>query len=466
MELIKYTLSLCPECLQIIKAKIINIDGVITMEKECHLHGVFRSKHIWDSEQVYRRMAGLPNRIPKAANGLVLNLNTNCNINCSFCYIRANEVENRVLKIEQIKKILSDFQGDLIYLSGGEPTVSENLISTIKWIKKKGYKVGLFTNGKKLCDKSYVITLKKAGINFVILQFDSLNDKNYEFIRGEPLLRLKLQAIENLRSCKIPIYLFVMLIGEKNISEIGNLINFVLQKRDYVKIINFNPVWEIGRLASHKEITTSMILHSIELQTGITTYDFLDSTEFSYYLFDVLRKLSGKNLNLQPLCELRCYVIFEGNKIVPLSRFIDVKKINIILKEITKTGISKTETLKSCIAYLPSFSKLLWKSFLSNRHFRNLLKLFIKNILGNFFRISLLQLSPFASIIIGTFQTAQNLDFDTIKTCNLYSDYPNDKYTFSACVRQILIDKMYKKDNLDLDIDKLVDSYKKCLYLI
>lgn len=75
-----------------------------------------------------------------------------CNFNCGFCHNKdlvynSDEMmhQNIVLKhLEKRKKIL-----DGVVISGGEPTLQQNLKPFIREIKSLGYKVKLDTNGYK-----------------------------------------------------------------------------------------------------------------------------------------------------------------------------------------------------------------------------------------------------------------------------------------------------------------------------
>ena len=53
---------------------------------------------------------------------------------------------------------------------------------------------------------------------------------------------------------------------------------------------------------------------------------------------------------------------------------------------------------------------------------------------------------PLKTIIIGTFPTSKNIDFNFTKTCNLYSDYPKEDRISPACLRQII---MNNKKNIN-----------------
>jgi len=399
-------------------------------------------------------MSRLIRRQTFQANGLVLNIVNECNLHCPFCYSRANERAQAPLTIEQIERILGLHRGKIVYLSGGEPTVHPALFSIAAFIKRKGFRVGLFTNGKNLSRKEYVVALKKSGVDFVILQFDTLDDADYKVLRGEPLLGLKIAAVNNLKESGIPLYLFVMLTGEAGMAQIGSLIDFV-KSNTHIKIINFNPVWEIGRLGTFSSLPTSEIVHRICSQTGLTLGDFLEGTEFSFLLSEILRKLGFVRTNIQPLCELRCYILFSKGKAVPLTEILDLTSLNVIFEKAAAAGNRVV-----CAVRLLPLLFLCIRQFFQNKYARSAFFLLLRNYLARAFGASFLGVSPFVSIIVGTFQTAEQLDFNTLRTCNLYSDYPSGEYIFSACIRQILLER---PGNRLADTEKLVQSYRACL---
>ncbi len=460
MVTLKNTLSVCPVCLKVISAKTIE-QGDVFIEKKCAEHGDFRHKHIWDKKDIYTRLTGF-RKLPTLQNpGLVINLTTDCNMSCPFCFAHANETEARELTPKEIDSFLSDYEGSLVYISGGEPTTSTHLLSLIKRLKSRKYTVGLFTNGKKLQDYSYVSALKKAGVDFIILQFDSLKDRTYEFLRGEPMAEVKTKVIENMSKHKIPVYLFVMLTKEKNFCEISDLIHLT-RRYSFARIINFNPVWETGRRPPHNPVTSSEILREISAQTGIETEDFLSCTEFAYLFHYLLSRISKKITHImQPLCELRCYVLWDNPRPIPLSKILNIRKINRLLNSVA--GLQNRKPGTYLLRYY-SLSLLLAEfsaSFCGNRNFRKLALSFIKMMLLKKTGISFLKDTPLTSIIIGTFQTAENLDFDMLNSCNLYSDFiPESAQTYSACVRQIIFNHTLSGNSLSGETDKLLIRYK------
>ena len=101
-----------------------------------------------------------------------------CNMRCKYCHnAEFLEQNHNFLKEEDVFSLLKKRVGlfDGVVLSGGECTLSTDLVSFIDNIKKLGFKVKIDTNGlnfdvvKKLVSEKYV--------DFVALDFKALFDK-------------------------------------------------------------------------------------------------------------------------------------------------------------------------------------------------------------------------------------------------------------------------------------------------
>jgi len=441
MRFINATKSLCPKCLKVIDARVIEKDNKVYINKVCHDHGHFETVHPWADQFYYKVMEGLfKNHLPKAQpDGLVINLTSECNQNCPFCFARANEYGMKGPSLDEIREKISGFSGSIIYLSGGEPTLRSDLFDIIREVKRLGYKAALFSNGKKLRDIEFVNKLKESGIDLVILQFDTFNEHQCEMLRGERLVATKLKAIENLKQTRIPIYLFVMLLKGVNTDQIEKLIRFTAQNSRFIKILNFNPVWEMGRVGEHEPMNMSDIFVEVEKKSGLGAKNFIDGTVFSYYIFTIYKKLTGKGGNKHPWCEMRCYIISDMGKLTVLGQLINIKMFNVYLKRINDRLDEDPNFNKlRLLVYLP-YHFLIWE-FLTRKKFRQLIFHIVKCFLNSLFgerKPILMQLNMF-SIIIGTFHTASNIDLNLVDTCNLYSDFPNGEHQ-SSCLRQIAV---------------------------
>ena len=119
-----------------------------------------------------------------------------CNFNCDYCYNR-DLVESKAPEIDQdeIFSYLEERKNmlDGVVISGGEPTIWDDLIPFIKKIREYGFKVKLDTNGyrpevlKEIIDKKlvdYIAMDIKAIFNeyFKVIKKDIDTDKLLESI--------------------------------------------------------------------------------------------------------------------------------------------------------------------------------------------------------------------------------------------------------------------------------------------
>jgi len=77
-------------------------------------------------------------------------VNTECNANCPFCYVRNKETSS--LDIDKLKHFIEVVNPLSIDISGGEPTLWPHTTELINWCVDRDIKVGLITNGIKLND--------------------------------------------------------------------------------------------------------------------------------------------------------------------------------------------------------------------------------------------------------------------------------------------------------------------------
>jgi len=443
------TKSLCPACLQVIGAQVLNRDGEMRLYKSCAAHGEFECAHPWSDPRVYQHMKELfgGRQLKAAPDGLVINLNSRCNQNCPYCFARANEFETKEPSVEDIRRKVSGFRGSLVYLSGGEPTLRPDLFDIIRCVKTAGYKVVLFTNGKKLAEPSYAMKLAECGVDLVVLQFDALDERQSEILRGEKLVATKLRAVAHLRLARIPVYLFVMLVKGVNVDQVGPLLAFAARNSDIVKVINFNPVWNMGRIGRHDPLGAGEICMAIEAASAISLDDFLQGTATAYHLSTIRRQLTGKGGNKHPWCEIRCYALAEKGALRPLSHLLDAKALNSRLQRIVRY-LDGPSRLKGAgwLLRVPYF--FIIKALLASRPLRASVLRAGQGLIASFCgrRRTLLLDNNVLSVIVGTFHDAHNVDLHLLDTCNLYSDAPEGE-PVSACLRQIrVMDALNKAD--------------------
>ncbi|MFC1704787.1 radical SAM protein, partial [Nanoarchaeota archaeon] len=118
----------------------------------------------------------------KKIKNVILELNSSCNNNCLYCYIPQEHKRTRKetpssffegkLKEYRKKGVLS------VDFTGGEPTLYKNLENLVKFARKIGYKKRtLVSNGRLLSYKKFLERLIDAGVNRIVIPFDSHDPK-------------------------------------------------------------------------------------------------------------------------------------------------------------------------------------------------------------------------------------------------------------------------------------------------
>ena len=437
-QFIKKIKCLCPQCLEIVDAEVVEEDGKIWLNKHCNKDGTFKSLHLLSNPSIYHTLAQLHRNRNASPEGLLIYLTRKCNQYCPYCFVNANEEVGEEPSTEEIVARAKSFSGGIIYLFGGEPTLREDLFEIIKKIKENRFKVVLFTNGKKLVNPDYVKGLKKAGLDVVILQFDSLSDSDYIKIRGEELLESKTRAVNNLRKHALCLMLYVNVVEGINSGRIIELFDFALQN-DNVKILFFNPLWNIGRQASKEELNSAGMLNMVCRELKIGEEYFIDCTRFSTYVFEILRKMKFRKGIKEPPCSVSCYLIRRGRGYLPLDSFVDLKKLNSYLESLEQRVNFRKNILSNIIRLVFCRDLYLFLSGIVLN--RKILKVFLDNFLYNLkhpksFQSLYFMFFNILSIMVGQFPDKHNLDLSLIKTCNMHTALDN-KRSLPTCLYEI-----------------------------
>ncbi len=289
-RVIRHTYSLCPVCLRQLPAEQVQDEhGEITLQKTCPQHGFF-SAPIWRNQLDIDKWRGNLPELEQAppcptACGLcgehrqgtccvVLEVTGRCNLLCPFCFAAGGGGSDVAFAelLDAMQKIAEPGQM-LLQLSGGEPTLRDDLPQIIAAAKSAGIRyIQLNSNGIRLAESpAYVHALAEAGLSFVFLQFDGLQDSIYQQLRGKPLLERKLQAIKNCAAEQIGVTLVPTLVPGVNVDAIGSMLQFAFANSPAIRGVHFQPVSYFGRIPQPPQdedrLTLDSLLVEIERQT-------------------------------------------------------------------------------------------------------------------------------------------------------------------------------------------------------
>jgi tetraether lipid synthase len=361
----KTTQSLCPECGQLIEARIFEHAGKVVMEKRCAEHGEFRDT-IYSDAKLYLKMEewtfgdnrGLENppvtnatRCPEdcglcnlhtSHTGLAnVDLTNRCNLTCPVCFANAN-VAGYVYEpdFETVRKMLQALRdekpvaGRIVQFSGGEPTIYPRFLDVLRLAREMGFShLQAATNGIKFTDLEFAEQCKEAGLHTLYLQFDGVCDDIYRRTRGERLWEQKLKCIENVKRAGLKIVFVPTIVKGLNDHQIGDIVRLALEYIECTSGISFQPVAFTGRIARHelesKRFTLSDFAHAVQQQTGIADpyrdwFPLSCVTPFSK-LISALRGEETTTLSCHPHCSLGTYLFVDQNrKATPVTQFVDV----------------------------------------------------------------------------------------------------------------------------------------------
>lgn len=296
------TNTLCPVCMKTIKAEKIAEDDVVYIVKTCPEHGSWKVK-IWNGVEQYKYLyefAAVPKTPEKFAVpqikdcphdcGLcnqhmqhsclnVVEVTNHCNLNCPICFATANgcgyDYHPDMETIRGMFKTVVDYVKSprCIQLSGGEPTVRDDLPEIVRMAKEMGIEhVEVNTNAVRIAkDIEYLRALKEAGVDDFYMQFDGTKDDIYLQTRGKSLFELKEQAIANCAEVGIGITLVVTVSPNINLDHVGEIIKYAATKVPTVKGVHFQPISYFGRYPVDPEnndrVTIPELAQAIEKQT-------------------------------------------------------------------------------------------------------------------------------------------------------------------------------------------------------
>lgn len=188
-----------------------------------------------------------------------------CNFSCSFCH-NSELVDGEKMKEQSVmeEKVFFDFLEsrkellDAICITGGEPTIHNDLADFIRKIKEKGFLVKLDTNGSrpKILNKLF----QKNLIDFTAMDIKSSLEKYCQAVGGQFKKQNILESIDLIKNSgkayEFRTTVVPGLVDKEDIRKIGQLLkgakSFALQQFEIGK--NLNDLWRGVKLYSEDEL--------------------------------------------------------------------------------------------------------------------------------------------------------------------------------------------------------------------
>ncbi|POS01697.1 hypothetical protein Q361_10821 [Flavobacterium croceum DSM 17960] len=404
-----YTKSICPECLELIDAKIVFQDEKVWMLKNCKTHGdskVMLADDIAYYKQIrnYNKQSEIPLKFNTKVHygcpydcGLctdheqhsclsIVEVTDRCNLTCPTCYASSAPNYGRHKTLEEIEKmfdviVLNEGEPDVVQISGGEPTVHPHFFEILDMAKKKPIKhLMLNTNGIRIAkDIDFVEKLASYMPDFEIyLQFDSFKPDVLKKLRGEDLTEVRKKAIENLNQFNLSTTLVITLQKGENDDEIGAILEYATQQK-CIRGVTFQPTQVAGRNYNYNDTTDRITLTEVRRKI------------YEQYSIFTPQDLIPVPCNPDALC--MAYALKMDNQVIPMTHLINPEDLlnstkNTIVYEnddqlkqhlinLFSTGISvdcAEEEFSSLMCCLPRVKS-------DNLHYDNLFRIIIMNFM-------------------------------------------------------------------------------------
>lgn len=365
------TQSLCPECLSVVPAKILSREGRIYFRKHCPTHGVREDFVCSDVSQYDRMEFNVPGRVPREFGAEVdrgcpfdcglcseheqhtciglVEITESCNLQCPMCYASSGP-GGKHLTFEECQRAIDrlvqvEGRPEVLQLSGGEPTIHPEFARVFDYACAQPIDIVMVnTNGIRLAhDAALVEHLARQRHRCeVYLQFDGFRDSINLRLRGEPLVDVKLRAIEALGRAGLRTILVTTLQAGVNEDEIGAIVKFGLE-RPWITGVSLQPATYSGRHVLpevlERRITFPDVIRAIAEQTdGLFREDDFLPLPCAH-----------------PNCHQLTYAYRSSGTVIPLTRFIDAKSnLDLLANGITFTRPRARQLIERLLGRLGS----------------------------------------------------------------------------------------------------------------
>ncbi|MDQ3814219.1 MAG: radical SAM protein [Armatimonadota bacterium] len=270
----EYTTTVCPHCfatrqrrsdeVEVFKdGMLVSHDGSVWLRRFCREHGeteslyeedvkIWRARNGWSTPTLrvtpdrcdnYRAFPdgyrdGLPASHGQHSCILLLNITDRCNYGCTTCYASARAPGTPVSHDERptipeilhtVKTVIAREGGKLgvLMLSGGEPTVRDDLMEVIpRLLELPITRILLNTNGRRIArDDRFLDFLHRHRHKIeVYLQFDGVRPSTYRALRDEDVACEKIATLRRLNEAGVFTTLVATVQRGINEDEVGDII--------------------------------------------------------------------------------------------------------------------------------------------------------------------------------------------------------------------------------------------------
>ncbi len=189
----------------------------------------------------------LIDRFGRPVTNLRISLTLDCNYRCFFCHregqTSGTSLEMTPEEIERLVRIASHLGIRKVKLTGGEPTVRDDIVEIVRRIKPHVIDLSMTTNGSRMKELSR--PLAKAGLDRVNISLHSLKPDVYRRITGVDMLNVVLEGVEEAVRYLRPVKLNMTVMRGLNDGEIWDMVEFAAKTGTVLQLIELEAPREL-----------------------------------------------------------------------------------------------------------------------------------------------------------------------------------------------------------------------------
>ena len=232
---------------------------------------------------------------------LRLSVTDRCNYRCTYCMPEKMKFlpKKDLLTFEEMDHLCSLFIArgiTNIRLSGGEPLVRKGILRFISNLSRYIVsgdlnEITLTTNGSQL--KSLSEDLFQSGVRRVNVSLDSLSEKKFSRITRRDDLCNVIEGLEAAKKAGLKIKINTVVIKNKNLDEIDNIISWSHKNNFDISLIETMPMGLTDKDRIDQYISLSDVKKIIEKKLTLTDSNYKTSGPSKYYEVKETKGLIG-----------------------------------------------------------------------------------------------------------------------------------------------------------------------------
>lgn len=198
-------------------------------------------------------------RLGRSFKKLRISLTNSCNLSCVYCVSDEKKGEQQVASRVSVEKLIDIVRHihqlsplDTIRLTGGEPTLFQNLIPFIEALIAIGIKdIRMTTNGVLL--KKFIPELKRLGVCRINISLDAVEEETFRKISKKNTLSTILDAIDESIAEGLSIKINTVIIKSINVDQLLPIFEYTKKRNISIRFLELMQMGPLYQQHSFKE---------------------------------------------------------------------------------------------------------------------------------------------------------------------------------------------------------------------